>query len=356
MGIGTWVYQDNQVTYELPASQCNVSNEEVWMISELPGVGLEFSFHFIESENKLVMRFPVVSNAILDLERIRYDLDLDPLQTIQIAKNIFRIAEYFTVNKELSTVFHPCNFYVHPEQGTIQILYRGLRGRMPAVGFEEEHLLDQGKRLVFLLFTSARYEELLLNGNETALRYAIEGFRMIVRRLLYAQTFEEAQLILDEEESTYKKKENEAQIYNNNTKNNGWMKKLPSFSVIPKYMPNEFLEGLRAAAIQDYEKAIEFFQKVDFARLDPEDQQIILKTYLFAGKPEEVERFVPSFFNQMDQMPNLSPILRFEIAAYRRSNYATILRLREQVPMDSRRQRIVLEAQIAREKGGWENS
>lgn len=351
MGNGTLVFNGNDISYEIPANQCHVTNEEIWKISELPGIGCEYSFSFSDMDNKLVLDFHVDQNVMLD--RIRYDLNPESPLRLTIAKNLLKITEYFFINEKLCTIFDPKNFMLHPKQGTVKLLYRGVRGRMPAHGFEEEPILEQGKRLILLLFTLARYEELLLNGNHAASRQTLEEYRRLVKRLLAANSFLEIENVLEEEE-----KEIEAQLKflakkKANREPKSSLSKWMNFSNLSvpfsKYSPAEFVEGLKAAAVQDYETASEIFKLVDFSRLETENQEIMLKIYLFAGKPEEVEGLAPYFFRQLNQKRPTSPILQFELASYLQ-DHVSILRLREQVPLDARRQQIVINAQIAREQ------
>lgn len=379
MGDGTFVFNGDDVSYELPKNTCNVSVSELEQInSSLLGVGFRFQHYFTNDDTKLVMIFDIDEEGFIIYDRVRTELAPPVQLRLAIARKLLDLAEYFELQESLVTIFHPLNFFVHKDDGTVLVLYRGLKGQMPAIGYEEESIAEQAKRLILLLFTSCRYEELLLNGNAFAARRPLEEYRRVTKRLLQAKSIQEMRAVLDEEKQESPSEENRlAETETFSDKTNLFVEKrkfvdkqkvllagglVASFLVVSgivfafanaddpeQKIPDQLMQGLRAATIQDYENASTAFDQLDFKSLTAEDQQVILQFYLTIGQVDKVNELDPSFIQKVAESNPSTPGLRFEKAVIKK-DYRTITELENGIVLNQRRYEILVKAYIKLEK------
>src|SRR5690625_1352811 len=116
-------------------------------------------------------------------------------------------------------------------------------------------------------------------------------------------------------------------------------------------MDKDFATGLRLASLERYDEAISYFEKVKFSRLNEDDQQLVLMTYLYSGNEQkaldlnkEIDEEIINVLlknNDLEKLKKLvtdSELIAFEIAVLD-NDYATIIELKdaERLEKDSRR-------------------
>lgn len=90
---------------------------------------------------------------------------------------------------------------------------------------------------------------------------------------------------------------------------------------------DDFLAGLRLTALERYEEAVSYFDKVSFNNLDENDKEIIIHAYIMAGKEQKALDLSPESdaevirkllrFNELEKLLELeteSELVAFEIA------------------------------------------
>lgn len=373
MGSGTIVFDQDDVSYELPTSDCNVTYDELAQITHLPGIGFSFDSYFTEDHHKFVMRF-FLEDGFFIYERVRSELNPSKQLRLAIANNLLFLGDYFSNNDYLVTLFHPLNFFVHESDGTVLVLYRGLKGQMPAPGYEEEPLVEQIKRMILLLFTSARYENLLLNGNSYANRCLINEYRDITKRILRAKTIKDLQSILADEsealedlsssqsEDASAKEESKPQSHLPQKKVLigggiavfalavfGVIYGISSSSGTASQLPPTFIEGLRYAALQDYAKATQQFQQTDMNDLSPEYRQTVVEYYVNIGEIDNAQKLNPDYLTQLAKSQPLLPGLQFEKAVMLK-DYEKMTELKDQIYLNQRRYKIIIDAYLKQKK------
>lgn len=123
-------------------------------------------------------------------------------------------------------------------------------------------------------------------------------------------------------------------------------------------MDKDFAKGLRLASLERYDEAISYFEKVNFNRLNEDDQQLVLMTYLYSGNEQkaldlnkEVDEEIIRVFLKNDDLEKLkeletdSNLIAFEIAVLD-NDYETIIELKdaERLEKDSRRANAIANA------------
>lgn len=382
---GTLGFDQNHAYFELPRSQIYLNSvEEIQRIHELKQIAFPCTVEL--KEEQLEMNFVIEKGFIPFLMMRKGNMD----SRLHAAEFLIKLGYFFFNQQEMFTIFDPLNFFVNAN-GEIKVLYRGIKGLMPAEGYENEPILDQVKRMLLLLFSGARYDELRIHGLSFAKSKTKAGEKRIVFRILQAENF---QSLLDEiqvERQERQKEEKELKTEPEATSTNkrfwiqrfslmDWKKKIiigssvwllslvvsfilgtsrtptppPSSEVTPA-----FLEGLRKAALQEFDEASTAFQKVDYKKLSKTDQRIVLLSYLFSGQAQLALRLDPAFvedvanyYSIVDKPEELlkiksnHPSIRFE-QEYAKKNYPAVIQLQSQVTLDQRRRKAVLTAYLA---------
>lgn len=122
--------------------------------------------------------------------------------------------------------------------------------------------------------------------------------------------------------------------------------------------------GLRAASIQKYGDAVEYFDKLNFDVLEKADRNSVLFTYLMSGNAQKALDHVPEFDKSIvgyyvaknDLKPLLdlqtdSELITFEVASLN-NDYEKIVELKsaERMEIDDRRAQLIADAYIALER------
>jgi ethanolamine utilization microcompartment shell protein EutS len=314
MGDGTLVLDGDDVSYELIT---DVTFEELEKIRDLPGVGFRFDPVRSDDETKLIMKFDMEEGFMI-YDRVRLDLNPSSKLRVEIAKRMCLIGEHFQMHQDQVTLFHPLNFFVHQDDGTVLVLYRGIKG-MPASGYEDEPIVEHVKRLILLLFTTARFEELLLNGNGYANRRPLEEYRHIVRCLAQAKSLDDVKKCLEEEERRLKEEEEKKLAEAEQEKKKkpliqqltnkqkmiaiGGLAVLVIVSTITftvanadsgQELPNGYIQGLRAASVGDYSVATQSFDRLNFNSLSKQDKEVVLQVYVEANQVNKAKQLAGS--------------------------------------------------------------
>ncbi|HFK1753605.1 TPA: hypothetical protein ACGXP3_004037 [Bacillus cereus] len=118
------------------------------------------------------------------------------------------------------------------------------------------------------------------------------------------------------------------------------------------------ISGLRLSAVQKYQDAALEFEKVDYKKLGKEDKKAVLFTYLLSGKAQKAidleqdfAESVVSYYIAVDNLKKVkelktkNPIINFEIAALD-NKHEEVINLRDQVPLDGRREGIIVNSYL----------
>ena len=118
------------------------------------------------------------------------------------------------------------------------------------------------------------------------------------------------------------------------------------------------INGLRLSAVQKYQDAAFEFDKVDYKKLGKEDKKAVLFTYLLSGKAQKAidleqdfAESVVSYYIAVDNLKKVkelktkNPLINFEIAALD-NKHEEVIKLREQVPLDGRREGIIVNSYL----------
>lgn len=375
---GTIGFQKNQAYFELPRSEIYLNSvDEIQAIHRIEKFAFPCSLEL--KEDHLLMTFQIEQGFVpfLQLRKESSALQLDA------SEYVIGLGYFFSRQKELVTLFEPNNLFIN-DKGELKILYRGVNGLMPAEGFEAEPILDQVKRLLLLLFTSARFDELRIHGLEFAKTKTKAGQKRIVQRILQAKEFRDLLTAIktEREERETEKEEREQTTLNVSNRRpffqnqKVWLVGIGVawvFSLVIAYVLGmgqktpvdagpeidpKFLAGLKYASLQRFEEASKEFAALEFKKFGKIDKQIILLSYLYAGQPQKVLTLDPSFaeavahyYSQVNKPEELTkikskhPAILFE-QAYAKKNYQQLIQLQKQVTLDQRRRKIVLQAYL----------
>ncbi|PHB77569.1 hypothetical protein COE93_15660 [Bacillus toyonensis] len=118
------------------------------------------------------------------------------------------------------------------------------------------------------------------------------------------------------------------------------------------------INGLRLSAIQKYQDAALEFDKVDYKKLGKDDKKAVLFTYLLSGKAQKAidleqdfAESVVSYYIAVDNLKKVKELktknllIHFEIAALD-NKHEEVIKLRDQVPLDGRREGIIVNSYL----------
>ena len=118
------------------------------------------------------------------------------------------------------------------------------------------------------------------------------------------------------------------------------------------------INGLRLSAIQKYQDAALEFDKVNYKKLGKDDKKAVLFTYLLSGKAQKAidleqdfAESVVSYYIAVDNLKKVKElktknlIINFEIAALD-NKHEEVIKLRAQVPLDGRREGIIVNSYL----------
>lgn len=120
------------------------------------------------------------------------------------------------------------------------------------------------------------------------------------------------------------------------------------------------IEGLRLAATQQYKEATKYFDQISYHQLQKDDQKAVLFSYLLAGNAKKALDLEPSFAesvvsyyianDNIKQVKNLksdAPVVKFEKAVLEK-DAQKIITLKNNVPLNGRREKIIVDAYIVK--------
>ncbi|MDC2867340.1 hypothetical protein [Bacillus sp. BP-3] len=127
--------------------------------------------------------------------------------------------------------------------------------------------------------------------------------------------------------------------------------------------PNTHLvNGLQQASIQQYSKAIQEFEKLDYKELDKENQKAVLFSYLLSGNANKAIQYEPkfaesvvSYYVAIDNLKKINEIqvkndvIDFEKAVLAKKDEA-VIRLKDKVSIDGRREKIIVDVYLRLKK------
>jgi|GEM_PF-3990508 len=384
---GTLGFEQNRAYFELPRSQVYFNTvEEIRRIHDLEKIAFPCELNL--KEDQFEMQFQIENGFIPFLMLRKKEIQ----HKLNAAGYLVKLGYFFSNQQEFITVFDPLNFFVNAS-GEIKILYRGIKGLMPAEGYEDEPVFDQVKRLLLLLFTSARFDELRIHGLSFARNKTKASDKRIVQQILNATNFSDLLNALQAEQQQRKQQEDVAEQQSEEKAKvpaflsnwfdwflsldlkrqlliglGAWVLSLivffllgrvsvsapePTFDVSP-----QFLEGLRQASLQDYQEAARAFEKVDYKKLSRTDQRIVLLSYLFSGQAPKALQLDPTFgeevasyyslVNKPDELLRIKsnhPAIQFE-QANAKKDYKRVIELQNKVTLDKQRRKTVITAYL----------
>lgn len=126
-------------------------------------------------------------------------------------------------------------------------------------------------------------------------------------------------------------------------------------------LEENLIAGLRSASIQKYSVAVEHFDKLDFKKLEKDDRNAVLFTYLMSSNAQKALDYVPEFdksivnffiakkeINQLKELQTDSKLIAFEVASLDADHEKVIeYQSAPRMEMDERRTRIIADAYLA---------
>ncbi|SFJ50511.1 hypothetical protein [Thermoflavimicrobium dichotomicum] len=397
----------NQMTYVVQLLKKDVEPETLFDLVDLYDLGISCDLEMeTDHENQsLVIRYQL-EPGYFPLTFIKDRLTMEA--KLEIAKQLISIGKFFEKHNEYLLVMDPVNIIIHVEELETRMIYVGLRGVMPITEEFEGIPIDQIKNMFDYLF---RYDEELFHSLPPQEQVAnIQFFEEVTKARLLTELEE---IIEHEKESLPKRlealhqwhqaaqeqQENEEFIHESSQPE----EKHPSSSVEQshsqnpslspdsikahpapgskaKKSPKTFLIGLATiviggigfflfksanseadphkfnlekgknlAAMQRFEEATKYFDKIDYKRLSNEDTQIVLSSYLSAKQPQKILDLQPAFteevvntyvkigdFDTIKKLKPTHPIIQFEQALIK-NDKKTIIALKDKIPLDERR-------------------
>lgn len=138
---------------------------------------------------------------------------------------------------------------------------------------------------------------------------------------------------------------------------------VPSKSVEATTQPNTHLvKGLQQASIQQYPKAIQEFEQLDYKELDKESQKAVLFSYLLSGKANKALQYEPKFaesvvsyyvaidnLKKVNEIQVKNDVIDFEKAVLAKKD-EEVVRLKDKVSVDGRREQSIVDAYLRLKK------
>ena len=217
---GTLGFERNLAYFELPRSHIYLNSvEEIQRIHDLEQIAFPCTVEL--KEEQLEMKFVIEKGFIPFLMIKKANME----SKLNAAEFLVKLGYFFFNQQEMFTIFDPLNFFVNDE-GEIKVLYRGIKGLMPADGYEDEPILDQVKRMLLLLFSGARYDELRIHGLSFAKSKTKAGEKRIVLRILQAENFPSLLGSIQTERKERQKEEKEVkQEQETTSRNTSWLRR-----------------------------------------------------------------------------------------------------------------------------------
>ncbi|KFN04689.1 hypothetical protein D0U04_23855 [Bacillus clarus] len=122
------------------------------------------------------------------------------------------------------------------------------------------------------------------------------------------------------------------------------------------------VKGLQQASIQQYPKAIQEFEKLDYKELDKESQKAVLFSYLLSGKANKALQYEPKFaesvvsyyvaidnLKKVNEIQVKNDVIDFEKAVLAKKD-EEVVRLKDKVSIDGRREQSIVDAYLRLKK------
>ncbi|MBA4492977.1 type VII secretion protein EssB/YukC [Paenactinomyces guangxiensis] len=405
---GTLVINQNKIRFKIPA-KCMVVRtiQELEPIFYTEGTSFQSTAWFSEDEQFLILKYKVEPDFV-SLESINRK-KTDRVTKLNITENLAKLGEFFEQRNQLNTVFQPLNFYVNPD-GLVKVLYCGVKNLLPAVGYEEEPIFEQVKRLIVFLFSDASFDRLRENGWDYAVQKVRNGDFWIVKQVLKAETYQdlyrmvrsEIEELIKLEDQKVKRSKGQGLLFRFTKEKKPLIKKSrlskrellitalfcsaiflsftagylyqqsgkppvksPAVSAKAPVPPKEktskppaLTRGYHYISLKEYKKAVHEFEQLDFHQLDRDDQKKVLFAYLYAGQGQKALELDPDFaevvVDDYIAKKNIRGIkeLKSDLPVVRfeqavlRQDPETILQLQDKVKLDPRRSKIIVDAYI----------
>jgi hypothetical protein len=163
---GTFSFDKNRVTYEVPLEKTNIQSiDEIQYIKDVEFMFPVTKIELADNDSFLFMEFEV-QNGFLPISVFKATSTDE--EKYKFVKNICAIATKITTFEKIVTVFDDRNILVNPANMEIKFLYRGAKGLMSAGSFEKEAIESQIKRIALFILTTAKYDEIRVNGPEAS--------------------------------------------------------------------------------------------------------------------------------------------------------------------------------------------
>ena len=186
---GTLSFDKNKVTYEVPLEKTNINFiEEVQFIRDLPFMVPIVRLEITQNNTFFIMELEV-ENGFLPLGVFKSNSTDE--QKYQFIKQLCEISIKLISLDKLVTVLDDRNILVNIEKQEIKFLYRGMQGLMPAGSYNDESIETQVKRLALFVLTSARYDELRINGLDEGLNKTSQERFKLVSKIAHSKTINE---------------------------------------------------------------------------------------------------------------------------------------------------------------------
>ncbi|WJE61170.1 LPD25 domain-containing protein [Bacillus mycoides] len=138
---------------------------------------------------------------------------------------------------------------------------------------------------------------------------------------------------------------------------------VPTQPVEATTQPNTHLvKGLQQASVQQYPKAIQEFEKLDYKELDKESQKAVLFSYLLSGKANKALQYEPKFaesvvsyyvaidnLKKVNEIQVKNDVIDFEKAVLAKKD-EVVINLKDKVSIDGRREQSIVDAYLRLKK------
>lgn len=380
---GTYVFDGNQVRYELPLSKVHIHTyEEYSKATPIIPYAVPFTFESDFSSDLFRIYFEPDFDYV-PLEQLRRETMSFPLN--QVISELIFLGKYFAEQSQVYTIYEPINLFVGPS-GEVKVLFRGVHGLF----IDEEAIspFEGTKLLLLYLLSTASFGEIKVAGMEAWTKLH-PSCASIGKKVLRATTWLELEAISFEQIDVPAMKEKGTSSHKQRkepSRKKGWLSPkwiaislgilaiatpflLPSKKSInyadpapiqtEKQQSPALIIGLRYAAVEKYQAAANEFKHVNFQLLSKEDKNVVLFTYLHTGQAQKALDLDPGFAEnivlykeQIGRMGDLlslksdTPIIRFEQAVLL-GNRQTLIQLQSLVPISIRRGKIIIRAMIS---------
>lgn len=396
---GTLTIDENRVFFELPEAQVFIhSLQELEPLLQTQEGTIPCQIHWSDDHHALCFFYQLSPTDLPYGQAVQLTRQV----RLTIAGELTRLAYYFETQERITTVFHPLNFFVH-QSGRVKVMYRGLKGLLPAEGYEEEPVVEQVKRLIAVMFSQAKYQEIAVSGQKIALQKALSAEKAWLKKIFAATDLNQLLDYIRDERQRSVAVEEEPSIpllkrptdtvpqlaSSTPVTSKDVLRKVQTmlrpvlqsrilfvallvilflisfFSLIhlrqgvSDEQQTILMKGLRQVAWEQYSSAAEQFAKLDFDQLSKEDQKAVIFTYLRAGKYSKIIALDPQYaevvvqylikkgdYEQLVKINSNTPEVLFEKAAQKK-DLDQMQQLKGKIKMDLRRKKLLVDAYLA---------